>query len=124
LGVYFNGASNTGATLTCNYNTDSCAIKGVGCGGSAAFYVETVDGNGNPVAVTTTGGLGILVGSGASPPNVTIPTGSFSSYPSSVIASLPTGGTCSNGHPQSETVKLSAALSSGTVILSVKVSSN
>jgi type II secretory pathway pseudopilin PulG len=127
LGIQLGGGTPT-PSVTCTYKANgnnSCTISGVGCGGSTTFYVTTVDGNGNPVAVSTTGGLGILVGGSASPTGVTIRQGSFSTYasgPAGLVTS--TAVTCSgHGNHQSgtETATLSGSVSGNTVQLPVTI---
>jgi large repetitive protein len=125
LGIYLGGASNPTPTLSCSWSgtgANSCSLTNVGCGGSATFYVETVDGTGNPVAVTTA--TGVLVNK-ASPSGVTIPAGSFTTYASgqSVTAQLPTGVSCKK-KAQTETVNLAATLNGSGVQLPITVSSS
>jgi hypothetical protein len=124
LGIQVAGGSPT-PTLNCNYRqngNNSCTISGVGCGGSATFYVESIDGTGLPVAVTTSGGLGVIVGSPGTPANVTIPQDSWSSYTNgqSVTATV----TCAK-HASSGSVSFAiiAGISGNNVSTSVRVSS-
>jgi IPT/TIG domain len=128
LGILLAGASNPTPTLHCTWSNtgmNNCSVKGVGCGGSATFYIETVDGSGNPVAVTSP--LGILVAN-ASPSGVTILSGSFTTYASNqpVVAQLSSGGNppCNNGNPRSETVTLAASINGTAVSLPILVSSS
>jgi hypothetical protein len=129
LGMQLNGASPS-PTLSCKYNAsghNACSVSGVGCGGSVTFYVETIDGNGNPVDVTLPGGQGIAVSSGATPSGVTIPQGSFTTYAAppgsqSVTAQL-SPPTCKKNGTESETVTLSTTINSNPVTLAITVSS-
>jgi hypothetical protein len=131
LGVQLNGASPS-PNLNCAYHANgnnTCSVTGVGCGGSVTFYVETVDGSGNPVVVTAPGGQGIAVGTGATPSNVTVPQGSFTTYAAppggqSVTAQLSPAKQCNKTHPESETVTLSTTINSNPVTLSMTVSSS
>jgi hypothetical protein len=129
LGIQLGGGTPT-PSLNCTYKAtgnNSCTISGVGCGGSATFYVTTVDGNGNPVPVSITGGLGIVVAGSAAPTGVMIPQESFSTYasgPAGLVTS--TAITCSGkGKNQSgsEMATLSASVSGNTLQLPVTIKS-
>jgi large repetitive protein len=130
LGIQLNGATPS-PTLGCTYHgngNNTCSISGVGCGGSATFYVETVDGNGNPVVVTAPGGQAVVVGAGATPSGVTVPQGSFTTYaaPSgsqSVTAQL-SPPTCAKNQSESEKVTLSTTINGKSTSLTVTVSSS
>ncbi len=125
LGIYLDGSSSTTATLSCifhNSGNNACTISKVGCGGSVGFYVETVDGSGNPVAVTAVGGVGVLV-SGASATSANIPSGSFSTYPSTLTAQL-SPPSCPHGSNETGTVTLSATLNGSSVTTTITVKSN
>jgi hypothetical protein len=129
LGLALAGGTPT-PTVSCNYKgngNNTCTLSGVGCGGSATFYAESVDGNGNPVAVTQAGGLQVTVGNGASPSRVTIPQGFFSTFANgqAVTAQLspPTCGKGNGNNSESETVNLTAMINGGPVTLAVTVKS-
>jgi hypothetical protein len=129
LGIQLNGASPS-PKLSCTYNANgnnNCSISGVGCGGSATFYVQTVDGAGNPV-VTGPGGQTVAVGKGATPSSVTVPQGSFTTYAAppgsqSVTAQLPPS-KCNPNNPKSETVTLNTTINGNPTTLTISVSSS
>lgn len=130
LGIQLNGATPS-PTLGCTYHANgnnTCSISGVGCGGSATFYVQTVDGNGNPVVVTAPGGQAVVVGAGATPSDVTVPQGSFTTYAAptgsqSVTAQL-SPPTCAKNQSESEKVTLSTTINGKSTSLTVTVSSS
>jgi hypothetical protein len=129
LGIQLNGASPS-PKLSCAYQangSNTCSVSGVGCGGSATFYVLTVDGAGNPV-VAGPGGQTVSVGKGATPSSVTVPQGSFTTYAAppgsqSVTVQLPPS-KCNPNNPKSQTVTLGSIINGNPTNLTITVSSS